>query len=75
MVSELPEKGEPMDGVWIKRCPHCKNYMKKKDPQEEVMCCACGWQEHELPFFCETTNSFCLVLPSSNGKSLQGRVK
>ncbi len=55
-----------MDGIWFKRCPHCGNYMKKTDPEESCMCCACGWQERQergVLYFCELTNKYCDLAP------------
>ncbi len=49
-----------MQGVWYKKCPRCGNYIQKNDPEELCMCCACGWQEQELPFFCELINNYCI---------------
>ncbi len=52
-----------MDGIWIKRCPHCGSYIKKKDPEQSAMCTTCGWQERGNAFFCEMTDTFCLIAP------------
>lgn len=51
-----------MDGMWYKRCPRCNNYMKKIDPRECGMCCACGWEEYETLVFCEVVNHYCTFL-------------
>ncbi len=56
---DYAEKGGPMFGVWLKKCPRCGNYMMKTDPQETCMCCACGWQENNGHFFCEVINDYC----------------
>ena len=48
-----------MEGMWFKHCPRCLNYLKKSDPQESAMCCACGWAEYERTFYCEILNQFC----------------
>ena len=48
-----------MSGIWFIKCPRCKNYMKKTDPEESCMCCACGWQEQTGQVFCEHIHNFC----------------
>jgi hypothetical protein len=48
-----------MDGMWIKQCPRCKNYMKKNNPQDCAMCCACGWEEYVTTFYCEVAHRYC----------------
>jgi hypothetical protein len=37
--------------------------MKKTDPEESGMCCACGWLEQGTPYFCELANTFCHLAP------------
>jgi hypothetical protein len=51
-----------MADMWFKRCPQCGTYMKKLDPQESGMCCACGWEEYTGAFYCEVVNSYCTRL-------------
>jgi len=48
-----------MADVWIKRCPRCGNYIRKATPQESGMCCACGWEEYIVLFYCEVVNRYC----------------
>lgn len=59
-----------MDGMWYKRCPQCGNYMKKQDPQESAMCCACGWEEYIKSFFCAIGNDFCTRLTAEGALAL-----
>ena len=33
--------------------------MKKTDPEESCMCCACGWQEKTGPVYCEHIHNYC----------------
>lgn len=40
-----------MDGIWIRRCPQCGNYIRKIDPQEAGICLICGWKEQEAAVF------------------------
>ncbi len=51
-----------MDGIWYKKCPQCGNYIRKIDPQEACMCCACGWEEYCASFFCEIYNKYCNLI-------------
>jgi hypothetical protein len=53
------EKIGAMQKVWLKKCARCGNDIKKTDPEESVMCCATGWQEHDSPFFCEFIRNYC----------------
>ncbi len=48
-----------MDGMWFKHCPKCGHYVKKVDPQESAMCCACGWQEYVIPYYCDFRHRYC----------------
>jgi len=48
-----------MADMWFKRCPQCGTYMKKLDPQDSSMCCACGWEEYVGAFYCDVVNRFC----------------
>jgi len=48
-----------MDGMWYKHCPDCGNYVKKSDPLESGMCCACGWEEYAPPYYCEVRHRYC----------------
>ena len=57
-----------MEGMWFKQCPLCRNYLKKKDPQEAGMCCACGWEEYASAFFCDIVGQYCL---GANEKDIQ----
>jgi len=50
-----------MDGMWYKHCPKCGNYVKKVDPQDSGMCCACGWVEYVVTYYCELRHRFCIV--------------
>jgi hypothetical protein len=52
-----------MDGMWFKRCPRCGNYMTKEDPRETCQCCACGWEEESLLFFCDAVSNYCHLIP------------
>jgi hypothetical protein len=54
-----------MQGIWFKRCPRCGNYIKKINPEELCMCCACGWEETVLSHFCEIVHNYCTVTPKS----------
>jgi len=49
-----------MSDMWFKRCPQCGNYMKKREPQDSGMCCACGWEEYVASFYCDAVNGFCI---------------
>jgi anaerobic ribonucleoside-triphosphate reductase len=51
-----------MADMWFKRCPQCGTYMKKTEPQESSMCCACGWQEYVGEFYCEVVDGYCAKL-------------
>jgi len=55
-----------MADMWFKRCPQCGNYMKKTAPQESGMCCACGWEEYVVAFYCEVVNRYCSHLSQDN---------
>jgi hypothetical protein len=59
-----------MDGVWYKLCPQCKNYIKKTEPQDSAMCCACGWEEYPVTFFCEVVNRYCMFYPTDHGERM-----
>lgn len=48
-----------MDGMWFKRCARCGCYLKKTDPQESGMCCACGWSEYPEQYFCDVIDNYC----------------
>jgi anaerobic ribonucleoside-triphosphate reductase len=51
-----------MADMWFKRCPQCGTYMKKVEPQESGMCCACGWEEYVGAFYCEVVDKYCTHL-------------
>jgi len=51
-----------MTDLWFKRCPRCGTYMKKSDPQESAMCCACGWEEYRGAFYCDIVHNYCARL-------------
>ncbi len=59
-----------MDGIWYKLCPKCRNYIKKVDPQDSGICCACGWEEHPVMYFCEIADKYCAFSPSARGDKL-----
>jgi anaerobic ribonucleoside-triphosphate reductase len=59
-----------MEGIWCKQCPRCGNYLKKTDPQEAGMCCACGWEEYVPAFFCEIVNRYCSMITETNAKGI-----
>jgi anaerobic ribonucleoside-triphosphate reductase len=48
-----------MANMWFKRCPQCGTYMKKLEPQESAMCCACGWEEYVGTFYCDVVDRYC----------------
>lgn len=48
-----------MQGIWFIKCPRCDNYMKKTDPEDLCLCCACGWEEKAGPVYCEHIRNFC----------------
>jgi hypothetical protein len=48
-----------MADMWYKLCPNCSNYLKKADPLESGMCCACGWEEYVTAYYCEVLHRFC----------------
>jgi hypothetical protein len=48
-----------MDGIWIKHCPMCGEYLQKAEPEETGRCAACGWQEYMIPYYCPFRHRFC----------------
>jgi anaerobic ribonucleoside-triphosphate reductase len=48
-----------MDGVWLKHCPMCGEYVRKSDPEETAKCPSCGWREYVAPYYCEFRRRFC----------------
>jgi hypothetical protein len=59
-----------MADMWFKRCPQCGTYIKKIDPQESAMCCACGWEEYVGVFYCDVVHTYCTHLDQDDRLAL-----
>jgi uncharacterized C2H2 Zn-finger protein len=68
-------RGLIMDGMWYKRCPRCGNYIKKRDPQESGVCCACGWEEYINSIYCEATRNYCTLLSAEGAATISSQTR
>ena len=61
-----------MADIWFKRCPQCRDYMKKSDPLAAAVCCSCGWKEYVVStFYCEVANKYCTFLYQENREEVE----